>query len=78
MKKEITEPTRSIYKGTPILSLPTGNGYGFSFGLKKAQALLEHIEEVKSFVEDNDQPTGEDSILDNPAPASLSTAPGRD
>lgn len=35
------------YKGHPTIKLPTG----FTFGLKKAKAILDHIEDIKRFVE---------------------------
>lgn len=76
--QNVTEPTRSQYKGSPILTLPTGNGYGFSFGLRKAQSIIDHLEAIKSFIADQDQPTGEDSHLDDPPPADITTPPERD
>ena len=39
----------SNYKGHPIITLPNG----FTFGLSKAKAILENIEEIRRFVEDN-------------------------
>ncbi len=47
------------YKGNPTISLPLGttdrdgNEKAFTFGVKKAKAILEHIEEIKEFVEVN-------------------------
>lgn len=47
------------FKGNTIISLPLGsknregNEKMFTFGIKKAQAILEYIEEIKRFVEDN-------------------------
>jgi hypothetical protein len=39
------------FNGHPILEIPLGDGRGISFGLKKAEAILENIEAVKKFVE---------------------------
>jgi len=47
------------FKGNPTISLPIGttdregSEKMFTFGVKKAQAILEHIEDIKKFVEDN-------------------------
>ena len=40
------------YKGNPIISLPIGNKK-FTFGKTKAKAILENIEEIKKFLENN-------------------------
>ena len=48
----VTEVTIGEYNGHPVLRLPNGRRYGFSFGLAKAKLLLEHIEAIRSFVAD--------------------------
>lgn len=51
-----TEPSRvEEYKGTPILVIPMGRAkdgkeYTFAFGLKKARAILEYLEDIRDFV----------------------------
>jgi len=47
------EPETTEYKGHPVLSLPMGqNGdKAFSFGLKKAEAILQWIAAIQTFVE---------------------------
>lgn len=47
---------RSEYKGKPILVIKRNEDdkYPFSFGLSKARMILENIEEIKKFVEDNE------------------------
>ena len=40
------------YKGHATITLPYGNK-GFSFGVTKAQAIIEYLEEIKKFVEEN-------------------------
>jgi len=49
---------KTEYKGKPIIILKRNeeDKYPFSFGLSKAKLILEHIEEIKKFVEDNNQP----------------------
>ena len=49
-------PTIDSFKGHPVLKLPLGEGkngtrYDFSIGLKKCQAIIEHIEDIRGFVE---------------------------
>lgn len=49
----VTEVTVGEYNGYPVLRLPNGRRYGFSFGLSKAKLLLEHIDAIRSFVADH-------------------------
>ena len=46
------------YKGNPMLILKNTeeDRYPFQFGLKKARLIVEHIEDVKKFVEKHSQP----------------------
>lgn len=51
----------SEYKGNPMIVLKNTaeDRYPFQFGLKKAKLVLEHIEDIKKFVEKHgkeDQP----------------------
>ena len=41
------------YKGHPTITLPHGKR-GFTFGLAKAKAILDHIEDIKAFVEQSE------------------------
>lgn len=45
------------YKGNAIISLPVAGStkYPFTFGLNKAKAILEFLDDIKKFVEDNDK-----------------------
>jgi len=45
------------YKGKPILKLcrKEDDKWPFSFGVAKAKLALEHIDEIRKFVEDNDK-----------------------
>ncbi|MFA8341784.1 MAG: hypothetical protein ACEPO8_02315 [Rhodothermaceae bacterium] len=45
--------TISEYKGNPIISIPLGNNerYSFSFGLTKAKAIMEYLDDIKGFIE---------------------------
>jgi len=49
---------KSEYKGKPIIVIKRDeeDKYPFSFGLSKAKLILENIEEIKKFVEENGQP----------------------
>lgn len=46
---------RGEYKGKPLLIIKRNeeDKYPFSFGLGKARLILENIEEIKKFVEEN-------------------------
>ena len=41
----------SEYKGSPILCLNPESPFKFQFGLSKAQLILEHIDDIRQFVE---------------------------
>ena len=47
----------STYRNNPVLVLKKDQDdkYPFSFGLAKAKAILEAIEDIKKFVEKNDK-----------------------
>ena len=46
------------YKGNPMIVLKNNeeDRWPFQFGLKKAKLVLEHIEDIKKFVEKHDKP----------------------
>lgn len=46
---------RAEYKGEPLIVLKRDEDdrFPFQFGIKKAKLILEHIEDIKEFVEDN-------------------------
>ena len=48
---------RGEYKGKPLIILKRNeeDKYPFSFGLSKARIILDNIEEIKKFVEENSQ-----------------------
>jgi hypothetical protein len=48
---------REEFKGNPIIKLKRteDDQYPFSFGLGKAKLVLQNIEEIKKFVEENDK-----------------------
>lgn len=48
---------KTDFKGKPVLILKRSeeDKYPFSFGVSKAKLILEHIEEIKKFVEENSQ-----------------------
>ena len=51
------------YKGNAIISLPVSGStkYPFTFGLNKAKAVLEFLDDIKKFVEENDKKVEEES-----------------
>lgn len=53
-KNNISKPTVGEYKGSKILSLPTGSNYPFSFGLTKARLIIKYFKHIKRFVNEND------------------------
>ncbi len=48
----------SEYKGNPMIVLKNSEDdkFPFQFGIKKAKLVLEHIEDIKKFVEKYDKP----------------------
>ena len=48
---------RSEFKGKPVLILKRDENdkYPFTFGMSKAKLILENLEEIKRFVEENDK-----------------------
>ena len=52
MDCKITNPTVSEFRGNKVISLPlTGAQHGFTFGLNKAKAILDCIEDIRAFVD---------------------------
>ncbi len=47
---------KSEFKGRPVLKLMRNaeDTFPFSFGLGKAKLIIENLEEIKKFVEEND------------------------
>ena len=50
------------YKGNPILVIEYGNEkeYNFKFGVSKAKLIIEHLDFIKQFIEENDKPKEEE------------------
>lgn len=48
--------TETEFNGNPVVEFrkDEDDRFPFSFGLRKAKLILEHIEEIKKFVEEND------------------------
>lgn len=51
---------RSEYKGKPLLVIKRSEDekFPFSFGMAKAKMILESIDEIKKFVEENEKASG--------------------
>ncbi len=49
----------SEYKGNPMIVLKNSEDdkFPFQFGIEKAKLVLEHIEDIKKFVQKNDRST---------------------
>lgn len=45
---------RDEYRGNPLLVLPIGENREFSFGVGKARAILEFLDDVQRFVAEHD------------------------
>ena len=47
----------SEYNGKPLLELAkdADTQIGFKFGVKKAQMILNHVDDIRAFVEKNDK-----------------------
>lgn len=52
---------RSEFKGKPTIVLKRSEDekYPFSFGMAKAKMILDHLEDIKKFVAENDKTAGE-------------------
>ena len=48
---------RSEYKGKPVLIIKRNEDdkYPFTFGMNKARLILDNLEEIKRFVEENSE-----------------------
>ena len=57
----MSEAHESEFKGNPMLVLSNGpeDKYPFQFGLRKAALILEHVEDIKKFVESHSGGTAE-------------------
>lgn len=53
---EIYEPEESTFKGHPTLTIPIGDGYGMTFGVRKAQAIINSIDAIRSFAKKHSAP----------------------
>ena len=51
----------SEYKGNPMIVLKNNeeDRFPFQFGVKKAKLVLEHVEDIKKFVEKHDKSKNE-------------------
>lgn len=58
MSEEKLTATVGEYKGNAIISLPVSGStkYPFTFGLNKAKAIIEYLDDIKKFVDDNEKP----------------------
>lgn len=49
--------TIGSYKGQPTISLPVDDSgkYPFTFGLRKARAVLDYLDDIRAFVQSQDE-----------------------
>jgi len=53
-RQPVEAPFVSEFKGAPMCTLPVGDKkIPFSFGSRKAQAIIDNIEFIRTFVHDN-------------------------
>ncbi len=54
----MSEAKEGEFKGSPVLSLANGpeDKYPFTFGVRKAKLILDHIDDIKKFVEKHSSP----------------------
>ena len=59
--KEEVMVERSEFKGKPVLIMrrTEDDKYPFTFGMSKAKLILENLEEIKRFVEENSKEQGD-------------------
>ena len=52
----MSEAHEAEFKGNPMIVLSNGpeDKYPFQFGLRKAKLILDHVEDIKKFVEKNE------------------------
>jgi len=46
-------PVVDEFKGNKVLILNPGSRFPFSFGVTKAKLILEHVDDIKKFVEEH-------------------------
>ncbi len=56
--KLIKAPERRVYKKHPVLSIPlidgeNEEGHPFTFGLRKAQAIVTYFDDIKEFLNEH-------------------------
>lgn len=56
MSEDKLPATVTEYKGNAIISLPVAGStkYPFTFGLNKAKAIIEYLDDIKKFINDNE------------------------
>ncbi len=62
--KLISEPERRVYKDHPVLSIPlldgkNKEGHAFTFGKRKAEAIVKYYDKIKEFLEDIEEKGGD-------------------
>lgn len=57
MSEAKAEAVRGEYQGNPVLTIFINNNtnYRFSFGYSKAKAIMNYLDEIKSFVDEHEK-----------------------
>lgn len=57
-ENNMSQASESEFKGNPMIVLSQGpdDKFPFQFGLKKAKLILEHVEDIRSFIEKHSTP----------------------
>lgn len=63
-RRTISEPERGEYKNHSVISLPlidgdNKEGIPFTFGMRKAEAIVKYIDEIREFVDDENEKAGD-------------------
>ena len=60
MSEQTVTPTIEEYKGHELLVLNPDNKWPLKFGLQKAKLILAHVEDIASFIEDQEAKQAKD------------------
>jgi hypothetical protein len=52
---KLSGPKVSEYKGRPVLTLNPEDRFPFTFGLSKAKLIIQHLDSIKAFIEQQNE-----------------------
>jgi len=58
MAEERPQPVIGEFRGNPVITIfiDKNEAYKFTFGLGKARAIIEYLDDIKKFIEQHDKP----------------------